>query len=380
MDFAIAKVNGDRQYTITGHHEEKIIRQCMTMRTTISIIIIFCSLLSCHEKKAVPKADFVIGNGQIPNIAKDESGTIHLTYGLGDSIMYTSSSDKGNSFVTPSLVAVLPGLYSFAMRGPQIVAANNGIMITACTKEGNIYSYYKENNNWKRGSRVNDLDTAAKEGLMALASNGESAYAVWLDLRGNKRNKIYGAKSNDGGKTWSKNTMIYTSPDTSVCPCCKPSVVMKGNNVYVMFRNWLDGNRDLYLTQSSNGGTSFGQAQKLGIGSWELNACPMDGGGLTINTNGKVQTIWQRKGNIFTAVPGIPEVQIGKGRNCTIETVNNKNMYAWTENGKVIFMKPDSQKVVLGSGSLPVLKALDNQHAICVWENEKQIHAAVVEL
>ena len=61
--------------------------------------------------------------------------------------------------------------------------------------------------------------------------------------------------------------MIHTSPDTSVCQCCKPSVVIKNNHIYVMFRNWLNGNRDLYLIQSDNSGTSFGTVQKLGIGS-----------------------------------------------------------------------------------------------------------------
>jgi hypothetical protein len=39
---------------------------------------------------------------------------------------------------------------------------------------------------------------------MSLVADGENAFAVWLDLRGNKRNKIYRAKSNDGGKTWSE--------------------------------------------------------------------------------------------------------------------------------------------------------------------------------
>ena len=73
---------------------------------------------------------------------------------------------------------------------------------------------------------MNDPDTTAKEGLMALSADKENVFAVWLDLRGNKRNKIYGAKSIDGGKTWSKNIMIYTSPDTTVCECCKPSVDM----------------------------------------------------------------------------------------------------------------------------------------------------------
>lgn len=344
------------------------------------ITIIVCSLFSCHQKKAIPKADFVIADGRMPNIAKDKSGNIFLAYGIGDSIMYTSSSDKGNSFSSPALVAILPKLFSFATRGPQIAASNHGIIITACTSKGNIYSYYKENGNWKEGARVNDADTVAKEGLMALTADGENAFAVWLDLRGTKRNKIYGSKSNDGGKTWSENQMIYTSLDTTVCECCKPSVVMKGNHVYVMFRNWLNGNRDLYLTQSSNGGASFGQAQKLGTGSWKLNGYPMDGGGLAINQKGEVQTVWKREGNIYTAMPGTHEYKIGEGRSCTIETVNNKNVYAWAQNGEIVYSKPDGQTKVLGKGNQPVLATLDNEHVICVWENEKQIHASVVEL
>jgi Neuraminidase (sialidase) len=110
------------------------------------------------------------------------------------------------------------------------------------------------------------MDTVAKENLMALSADGQNAFAVWLDLR-DKHNKIFGAKSSDGGKTWGKNIMIYASPDTTVCECCKPSVVIKGNNVYGLFRNWLNGNRDLHIIQSTDGGLNFGQAQKLGTGS-----------------------------------------------------------------------------------------------------------------
>jgi len=351
-----------------------------TIRITLSITIAVCTLIACNEKKVFSKTDFVIANGQMPDVVKDKNDHLHLVFDVGDSIMYTSSADKGISFSTPSLVDVLPDLFSFATRGTQVSTTNHSVIITACTSKGNIYSYYKEDGKWKRGARVNDVDTVAKEGLMALTADGENAFAVWLDLRGNKRNKIYGAGSNDGGRTWSKNEMIYTSPDTTVCECCKPSVAMKGNNVYVMFRNWLDGNRDLYLIQSSNGGTLFGQAQKLGTGSWKLNGCPMDGGGLAINQKGQVQTVWKRQGNIYTAMPGMPEYEIGEGRGCAIETANNKNVYAWAQNGEIVYSEPDGQTKILGRGNQPILKALDNTHVICVWQNEKQIHASVVEL
>jgi hypothetical protein len=348
--------------------------------TGLLTIFILFNLFGCKEKKPIPKTDFVIADGQMPNITKDKKGNLHLVYGEEDSIMYTFSSDMGNSFSTPALVAVLPKLFSFATRGPQISATNNDVIITACTSTGNIYSYFKENDGWKQGARINDLDTIAKEGLMALSADGENAFAVWQDLRSNRKNNIYGAKSNDGGRTWSKNVLVYKSPDSSVCPCCKPSIAMKGNHIYVMFRNWLNGNRDLYLIHSSNGGKTFENAEKLGRGSWELNGCPMDGGNLAINQNGRVQTVWKRKENIYTAMPGVPEINIGKGRGCTIETVNNKNIYSWTEGAEVIFVKSNGEKKVIGKGAQPVLKTLNKDYAICVWENEKQIHASILQL
>jgi hypothetical protein len=267
------------------------------------------------------------------------------------------------------------------MRGPQIAAAANGLVVTACNNKGNIYSYKKmASGKWSKALKVNDVNETAKEALMALSADGLNAYAVWLSVKSPKGQKVYGAKSIDGGKTWAKNVLVYANPEATVCECCKPSVVVKGNSVYAMFRNFLNGNRDLYLIKSDDGGKSFGKAKKLGNGSWKLNGCPMDGGGLAITTNGNPETVWRREGKIYAASPGEPEKEIGEGRGCSMETVNNKNVYAWSENGNVMVLKPGGSKVDLGKGSLPLVKALDNEHVVCVWENEKQILASVVDL
>jgi hypothetical protein len=316
----------------------------------------------------------------MPNLSADNSGVVHLVYGSGDSILYSYSSDKGQSFSSPAVVAIVPSLAASHMRGPQIASTSNGLVVTACNIGGNIFSFIKDRSgNWSQALRVNDVDTIAKENLMALSADGNNAFAIWLDLR-DGHNRIYGAKSTDGGKSWSKNMLVYASPDTTVCECCKPSVAVKGNNVYVMFRNWLNGNRDLYLIQSSDGGNTFGQAQKLGNESWALNGCPMDGGGLAVNSNGNVETVWNRKGVIYACEPGKEEIKLGEGKNCTMESVNGKNVYAWVKDGNVVLMKPQGMKINLGNGQLPILKAVNNEHVLCIWESDKQIHKAVLEL
>ena len=106
----------------------------------------------------------------------------------------------------------------------------------------------------------------------------------------------------------------------------------------------------------------------------------MDGGGITISTDNHPQTVWFRKGEIFGCEPGSQEVSIGKGRSCTIESINHKNIYAWTEKDEVVCLMPKGNKKFLGKGELPIIKAVNNEHIICVWENEKQIHASIVEL
>ena len=78
-------------------------------------------------------------------------------------------------------------------------------------------------------------------------------------------------------------TVLFVSVADLLC-------FMYENHVYVMFRNFLNGNRDLYLIQSDDTGATFGTAQKLGIGSWQLDGCPMDGGSISMDAQ-NVQTV-----------------------------------------------------------------------------------------
>jgi hypothetical protein len=82
-----------------------------------------------------------------------------------------------------------------------------------------------------------------------------------------KGTTLFGARSRDGGKTWSKNVLIYESPEGTICQCCHPSVAIgAGREILVMWRNWLNGARDMYLARSKDGVT-FTKAEKLGVGA-----------------------------------------------------------------------------------------------------------------
>lgn len=336
------------------------------------------SLLVACSEPVNDERSTLLTPGQMPAIAKTDKGNIYLTFGLGDSLCFAESSDGGASFSDPALVAVVPHLASSNMCGPQIGATSHGALIAACTREGNLLAFVRSaDGKWKQTVRINDQDTVARENFVSLATDGNNALAVWLDLR-DGHNKIYGARSGDGGQSWSKNFLVYASPDTTVCECCKPSVLIKGNKAYVMFRNWIGGNRDLYLCESKDGGNNFGPAQKLGTASWALEGCPMDGGAMALDANNRAQTIWNRKGLIYLCEPGQPETKVGEGRNCNMASYGKHFLFTWVQNDHIILKSMKGKKQVLGTGQLPQLLLLDDHQGLAVWENEKQIRTKII--
>ena len=340
----------------------------------VMLSIFFTPSLSQHTYKGNKH------NAAAPSLAADNN-KVYMVYALGDTILFCSSDNNGKDFSAPMQAIVLSQLSTGGGRGPQIAVTNDKMIIAGVDKVGNIYSFIRNKNEiqWKKGGRINDVPGVAKEGFVSLASNenGE-VYAVWLDLRNNNKNKIAGAKSSDGGKTWSKNRIIYTSPGGTVCECCKPSVQMRNKVIAVMFRNWLNGNRDLFITKSEDGGQSFDKAKQLGEGNWKLNACPMDGGGLIINNDNTITTVWRREADIYLCEVGKGEKKITVGKQCTIAGNNNNTFITYINNGRVYCMKPDRSIVELGTGIYPQLIQTGQETVVCAWQQERQVGYAML--
>jgi hypothetical protein len=316
-------------------------------------------------------AQSILADGQQPQTTIDNKGRVRIVFGLGNKIFYSISKDRGVNFSEPVLIGEIEGMHLGMTRGPQLATSKDYSVVTAMDKKGNIHSFVLDHKNdtWTKIKNVNDLEASAPEGLMGVsADDNNNFYAVWLDLRDERKNNICFAVLS-GNNSWSKNKFIYRSPDGHVCECCKPSVVARGNLVSVMFRNWLDGARDLYLTTSSDKGKTFTTAQKLGTGTWKLNACPMDGGDLSIDPGNAVHTVWQRDGQIFSAIPGQPEMLIGRGRNCSI----SDNVFGWAQGQQLIVKRGNAKELVLDDGSALKLAHFNNGEFFAVWENNKKI-------
>jgi hypothetical protein len=319
-----------------------------------------------------------LGAGSQPQLSLAPNGTVRLAFGRSDSIFCSSSQDGGDHFSEPELVGVVKGMHLGMTRGPQIASSGHFTVITAMDKEGNIHLFrqHQPGSPWQSAGLLNDRPQSAPEGLMAIAANEQDQFfAVWLDTRKDQHNNIYFASSR-GGTKWTPNRLVYASPDGHVCECCKPSIAAHGQTVAIMFRNWLGGARDLYCSRSDNGGAEFAPAVKLGKGSWPLEGCPMDGGAITIDQQGKIHTTWRRENELFYCQPGMPEQAIGKGRLCGISISRQGSpMVSLQQDGEVWVYSIASRTLrSAGRGAFLKTLALPGGGLLCTWENNNQVN------
>lgn len=332
---------------------------------------------------AKPAADKVISVGRQPQLSVDNKGLIRVVCGSNDSIFCSTSADNGNSFSKPALVGVVPKMHLGMARGPQLASSANYSVVTAMDDEGDIHFFtlkHRPGESWKEGGFVNDVRSSAPEGLMNIAADkNDNFYATWLDLREDRKNNIYFSSFKPSANKWAKNTLAYRSPDGHVCECCRPSIAVQGSKVAIMFRNWLSGSRDLYLARSVNGGRTFAPAEKLGSGTWKLNACPMDGGGLAFDAAGAINTTWRRGTSIYCAKPGEKETELAEGRDCSINTSGSQTLVAMTtKEGIKLKYVETGKELIIGKGGYLKTISLPGNKVLCVWEEDKVIRTRVI--
>ena len=278
-------------------------------------------------------------------------------------IFVARSLDGGATFAPAIRVAGVPTLMLGNRRGPRIAVHGDRITITVIGNELLAFTSTDAGRSWSGPVTINEVPTSAREGLHDLAgSRAGELFVTWLDLRNGKM-ELWGADSRDGGRTWGSNRQVYKSPDKSICECCHPSALYDTDgNLAVMWRNSLDGARDMWMATRPKGAGSFTAARKLGEGTWKLNACPMDGGRIVVLGGGKFGAVWQRNGDVFISRAEGAEVSLGKGRQpVAVHSANGPPMVIWQQGLELVaFGNPHDAKPVTcaSDGRFPAVVAL----------------------
>lgn len=348
---------------------------------------------SLHAQEALLPPDAGL-SGASPHVAAGADGTVVAAFAVDDTVWCTVSRDGGAAFAAPVEVGRHARLERGIARGPRVAVTPDAVAVVAVCgetlrgKDGDLLCWRSTDRGagWDGPVRVNDVAGAAREGLHALAAAPDGALlCVWLDLRnqveGRGGTELWGAWSTDGGATWGADRSLYVSPEGSICECCAPSAAFDPTtgDAIVMWRNKLAGNRDMYALRIARGDAAQpGEAVPLDTSHWELEACPMAGGGVTAASDGRVLTFWRRGQGLYLATPGLGEVDaVGTGREALAVAGPDGFHLVWTDAEGRVMTAVDaragderSARVLGRGGNLSAGGAPDGHGpVVAVWES-----------
>ena len=349
---------------------------CFDRRMISRLLLLVFATVSMASAAPVEIMPPDLHGSQQPQAAVGARGEIHVVFGREGVIFHTVSTDEARTFRAPVKIAALPKLALGMHRGPRLAVAGDRLIVTGISHEaGDLVAWTSADGGatWAAPVTVNTAPKAAREGLHALAASGPRVAVVWLDLRGSGT-ELWAALSEDGGATWQPDARVYQSPDGSICQCCAPSLAFGPHGeLAAMWRNALGGARDLYTALSRDGGHTFAPAAKLGTGTWKLNACPMDGGGLAFlrDATAAPMTVWRRDAQLFLARPGEPEKSTGEGKDAALATTTRGPVLAWWSKAGLMLQLPGTAPRLLDAqGAAPSLAAApEGRFAVIVWES-----------
>ncbi|MFY9555156.1 MAG: sialidase family protein, partial [Blastocatellia bacterium] len=120
-------------------------------------------------------------------------------------------------------------------------------------------------------------------------------YVTWIDERnkgaGDRGAEIWLASSSDRGKTFSRDRRVLSD----VCECCRTNIqIDSAGRLFLSYRTVPSSGpmyRDIIVARSDDAGKTF-QTTRVSSDGWDVNACPVTGPALCIDSRDRVTVLW----------------------------------------------------------------------------------------
>ncbi len=164
--------------------------------------------------------------------------------------------------------------------------------------KGNIYFAKKEEK--KEGFTKNipvSPDAKSEQGGPAIAVDKKGTiYLAWHDNR-NGNNDIFLAKSRNGGKNFEKPVRVDDTGN-DVSDQIYPTIAVDNEDgVYVAWYDYRNGNSDIYFVKSNGGGRTFSKSIKINFGEDERGKTGQNSPSIVTDGKGGVYLTWEDKRN-----------------------------------------------------------------------------------
>lgn len=244
-----------------------------------------------------------------PVIVATPQGSVLVAYAsqTGESqrkLYVARSTDQGQSFPELQLVRQTAIYTSVSqMKGkevrrslrllPQLAVAGDKVYlgwIEPNTDNTTVIYYVAESSDdgvtFGEPQRVHESD-GARPTFVGLTGDREgNLLASWLDHRAGVQ-QPFAALRRAGESTFQPETQVYAAEgDRGVCPCCPTAALLAHGQMFVAFRNQLNGYRDIYVGSRSIGGEGdFDTTIPVrATPTWMFDGCPHDGPSLAADS------------------------------------------------------------------------------------------------
>lgn len=207
------------------------------------------------------------GNSSGPTVIVGLDGRLFAAWSDGRAgpadyrIYFASSLDGGATWTTPN-VRLGDDLAGSYQQSPSIAVNSTGVLFATWSDSrndnGDIYFARSQDGGvtWSTPNvRVNKDIGAAPQHMPRIAvDDGTNIFVTWTDERGGQQD-IYVGKSSDGGMTWTETEIIVESANYG--QWMSSVAVDSAGDVWVVWSDSRNGNSNIYAAKSTDGGLSW---------------------------------------------------------------------------------------------------------------------------
>jgi len=194
-----------------------------------------------------------------------------------------ASKWDGTSFTTAydiTAAGVLPSSWD----GPEIAAKGDTVYLvfasTATTQESiMLIRSFDGGNTFSDTIRVSENNPAHKYrmGNIKIDKDGHPIVSYMQYLLNFTEPKQMVNRSINYGDSFIGSIEGSFSAPGEPCDCCKSSLILDNNDIYLLFRNNINNERNSYISKSTDGGQTFNLVADLDDYDWNVNGCPATG-------------------------------------------------------------------------------------------------------
>ena len=194
-----------------------------------------------------------------------------------------ASKWNGNSF-SPIYDICSPDVMPSSWDGPELASKGDTVYVvftsTATTQSSiMLIKSFDGGLNFSDTIRVSENDPLHKFRMpnIKIDKNGNPIVSYMQYLLNWSEPKQMVNKSTDYGNSFLGGVNASSSAPGEPCDCCKASLVLDNDDIYLLFRNNISNQRNSYVSKSSDGGITFNTAANIDDYDWIISGCPATG-------------------------------------------------------------------------------------------------------